>query len=197
MAVLAFPFTFIVWAVLHSALASLTAKEFARRFLGSGHKYYRLAYVVLSLASFAALWFFVPKDTTVIYQIQGLARYLLLAVRIAGLAAFTAAATQFDAGEFLGWRSAPPARGLNTGGLFAYVRHPLYLASLVVIWAVGTMTVWWLEFGILASTYLFLGAVLEERKMVVEFGDAYIEYRKRVPMWLGLRRRRGPENRKP
>lgn len=201
MAALAFPLAFVVWAVLHSALASLAVQGMARRLLGDGYRYYRLAYVVFSVTSFAALWIFVPKDTTVLYQAHGFARYLLLAVRILGLALFVAAATQFDAPDFLGWKSRQATGGgiLNTDGLFAYVRHPLYLASLLIIWAVGTLTVWWLEFAVLASAYLFIGAVLEERKMVAEFGGAYLDYRERVPMWFGLRRRPGPrtESREP
>lgn len=196
MAALAFPFTFIAWAVTHSALASLAVRGMARRFLGGGYRYYRPAYVILSAASLAALWVFVPKDTTLLYEAHGFSRYLLLVVRMLGLAAFVAAATQFDAGDFLGWKPKPATGSgvLNTGGLFAYVRHPLYLASLLIIWAVGTMTVWWLEFAVIASAYLFIGAVLEERKMVAEFGEAYVEYRQRVPMWVPGRNLRGQSN---
>jgi protein-S-isoprenylcysteine O-methyltransferase Ste14 len=38
------------------------------------------------------------------------------------------------------------------------------------------------------SIYILVGAYFEERKLLVEFGDAYSEYRQRTPMLIpGLR----------
>jgi len=68
-------------------------------------------------------------------------------------------------------------------GMHARVRHPIYLAGLLMLtgWTVGS--------GLLAN-HLLLGWVvvagavmvrLEERELVARFGDAYREYKRKVP----------------
>jgi len=76
-----------------------------------------------------------------------------------------------------------------TDGLFAYVRHPIYLGVILIYVAVLLLAlsplgalVW---LGVL-GLYQWL-AKHEERLMVGLFGDAYREYQKRVPMWLPLK----------
>jgi protein-S-isoprenylcysteine O-methyltransferase Ste14 len=39
-----------------------------------------------------------------------------------------------------------------------------------------------LAFNLAAALYFVIGAVFEERKLVREFGQAYVEYRQRTPM---------------
>ena len=39
--------------------------------------------------------------------------------------------------------------------------------------------------------YLIVGAMLEEKKLLAEFGDVYVRYREKVPMFVPRRGRRG------
>ena len=52
------------------------------------------------------------------------------------------------------------------------------------------MTVNLLVLNLGLTIYLVVGAIYEERKLVREFGDLYVDYQKRVPMLIpGLGRR--------
>ncbi|MDY0269783.1 methyltransferase family protein [Trichloromonas sp.] len=75
-------------------------------------------------------------------------------------------------------------------GVLAWTRHPWYLAGLLVLWG-RDLTVAQLVTASLLSLYLILGAFLEERRLLALFGDAYEEYRRRVPMFIPRRRRSG------
>lgn len=78
-----------------------------------------------------------------------------------------------------------------TGGLYRWVRHPLYTAGLVFIWLTPVMTVNLLVLNIGLTIYLVVGAIFEERKLVREFGAAYRDYQENVPMLIpGMIRRR-------
>ncbi len=69
---------------------------------------------------------------------------------------------------------------LVTGGLYARTRHPLYLAtilfllSLIAFYPFSNILVFSLSF----VGYVVIGAYLEERKLVIQYGEQYIAYRK-------------------
>jgi protein-S-isoprenylcysteine O-methyltransferase Ste14 len=71
-----------------------------------------------------------------------------------------------------------------TGGFYKYARHPLYTAGLIFIWLLPSMTCNLLALNIGLTVYLFVGAYFEERKLLLEFGEAYAEYRRRTPMFV-------------
>ncbi len=73
-------------------------------------------------------------------------------------------------------------------GPYRWVRHPLYLGALVLIWVCPELTADRLLFNILWTAWIFVGTLLEERDLVREFGDEYRTYQHRVPMLLPWRR---------
>jgi protein-S-isoprenylcysteine O-methyltransferase Ste14 len=96
------------------------------------------------------------------------------------------------------WRGVA-AEGFTTPWPYRLVRHPIYLGTLLALWAVPRMTVGHLIFSAALSLYTVAGALLEERDLVARFGDTYRQYRARVPMLLPGRRgndtkSRGPDN---
>ena len=84
-------------------------------------------------------------------------------------------------------RDEPDDEPLRTDGWHRYVRHPLYLAGLMMLWGaarseLGLATALW------ASLYLIIGARFEERALLRRYGQAYADYRDRVPAlfpWKG------------
>ncbi len=73
---------------------------------------------------------------------------------------------------------------------YRIVRHPLYLGWLFVFWATPDMTVSHLLFAVMTTAYILLAVPLEERDLEAAHGDAYRNYRHRVPMLIpGLSRR--------
>jgi methanethiol S-methyltransferase len=195
----------IIYGGVHSFLASLAAKNWARRRLGhAAGRGYRLAYNifgVLSLLPVLALPALLPDR--VLYSIPypwvlltGLLQAVALLLLVVGV-------LQTGAMSFLGLKQlfdpdpeAGPSQ-LVVGGLYRFVRHPLYTAGLVLLWLVPVMTANLLGLILGLTVYIIIGAVFEERKLLNEFGEVYERYRQVTPMLLpGLRPGRGQTQRR-
>lgn len=86
---------------------------------------------------------------------------------------------------WLFWRNKPYADlPFRTPAAYAHVRHPLYLGWALLFWAIPTMTVGHLLFAGSLTAYMMLAAIVEERDLVSHFGQAYQDYRRRVPMFV-------------
>jgi len=89
-----------------------------------------------------------------------------------------------------GWRELYRARQENrlvTDGLYGVVRHPQYTGLFIALFGEGVVhwpTVFSITvFPVIVVVYVWL-ARREERHVIEEFGDAYLEYRRRVPMFF-------------
>lgn len=69
-------------------------------------------------------------------------------------------------------------------GPYRWVRHPLYFFILIMIWSCPDMSADRLLFNIMWSIWIIIGAVLEEKDLISQFGNTYREYQKFVPMFL-------------
>jgi protein-S-isoprenylcysteine O-methyltransferase Ste14 len=183
-----------LYGLIHSLLASLRVKAAVRRLLGpASDRFYRLAFNifgVVSLIPALALTVLLPDRR--LYAVPLPWSLLFLAVQGAALLVMALGVLQTGAGEFLGFRqlfaspaTSQPGKGeLVTGGLYRWVRHPLYSAGIVFIWATPVMTSNLLSLFIGLTAYLLIGAFVEERKLLAEFGSAYSRYREQTPMFI-------------
>jgi protein-S-isoprenylcysteine O-methyltransferase Ste14 len=183
----------VIWGLAHSYLASHQVKRMVRKLFGvpAYERLYRFGYNVFALASFFPLISMLANfPDRLLYQIPSPWVYLTTIVQ--GLAVFGLLSAVMHTGplEFAGlaqfastYAEAAPAR-LVTDGLYAYVRHPLYTASLVFIWLSPEMTLNRLVLWSVFSIYILVGAYFEERKLVSDFGAEYLEYRSRTPMLI-------------
>jgi protein-S-isoprenylcysteine O-methyltransferase Ste14 len=89
--------------------------------------------------------------------------------------------------HFLGRPSEPPQ--FRERALYRVVRHPLMLGFLLAFWATPVMSTGHLFFAALCSGYILVGIQIEERTLVAEHGESYLDYKRRVPMLVPLRRR--------
>lgn len=79
--------------------------------------------------------------------------------------------------------------GFRLRGPYRLVRHPLMVGFLIAFWAAPEMSLGRLLFAILTTGYIFLGVWFEERDLVAQHGDDYLDYRRRVRGLLPIPRR--------
>jgi protein-S-isoprenylcysteine O-methyltransferase Ste14 len=107
----------------------------------------------------------------------------------AGLWIYKRSGAGFSAAQLGGLPELIPGQGeqrLATSGIRARVRHPVYLGHLceMLAWSLGTGLV--VCYGLTAFA-LITGAVmirLEDRELEQRFGEAYRDYRRKVPAVL-------------
>jgi len=92
-----------------------------------------------------------------------------------------------------GWRQIHQARRqgrLVTEGVYSRMRHPQYTGLFMIVFGEGVVhwptIVSLVAFPVIVIAYTLL-ARKEERQMIEQFGEAYEEYRRRVPMFLPRR----------
>jgi len=71
--------------------------------------------------------------------------------------------------------------------LYAWIRHPSYTAMMIVILAYALTTHHWLAgaLGLLSAWFGFQYRIHHEEKALLEqFGDKYVEYRSKTGMWF-------------
>ncbi len=72
-------------------------------------------------------------------------------------------------------------------GPYRWVRHPLYFCLVVLIWSSPDLSADRLLFSVLWTAWIYVGTTLEEADLLAEFGDAYRDYRRKVPMFIPWR----------
>ena len=75
-----------------------------------------------------------------------------------------------------------------TRGIYRYSRHPMYLSTIMLFVGIGIATASWV-FLLPSAVYVIaplLWVDAEEHHCLKHYGDAYREYMKRTPRWLGI-----------
>ena len=181
----------LLYGVLHSWLASLWLKARARRLLGLvSDRWYRLSYNLLAILTLLpVLALPVMLEDHQYYQVPAPWRFVMLGGQALAALTLLVGLWQTDIWSFLGLRqmlfgAQPKPPRLVVGGLYRWVRHPLYSAGLAFIWLMPVMTRNLLAFNLGITIYIVLGAWLEEQKLLLEFGDAYRQYRRKTAMLI-------------
>jgi protein-S-isoprenylcysteine O-methyltransferase Ste14 len=185
--------TVFLYGLVHSLLASLWAKAQARRWFGpSVDRWFRLLYNLIAIALLLPVLILpVILIDIEIYRISMPWLLLTFTGQIFAIALLVVGLKQTGISAFAGVRQlftpedVEPPR-LVTNGLYRYVRHPLYTAGLLFIWLIPVMTWNLLALNIGLTAYIIIGAHFEERKLLREFGNDYLEYKQQTPMLIPL-----------
>jgi protein-S-isoprenylcysteine O-methyltransferase Ste14 len=177
----------LLYAALHSLLASEAVKSWAARRMGeSARRGYRLFYTAIATLTLLPLPFFLYfLPDQVLYSIPPPWQWLLWCGQALAAWGMMQCLRQTDMAQFLGFSpaaAAPPA--LIVTGWYAYMRHPMYSFGFLAMWlspwmSLNLATV----FGIF-TLYAIIGSVHEEARLAREFGAEYLAYQRRVGRFI-------------
>jgi len=186
---LTFSLYFLFFAVFHSILAMDHAKNKAAKLMGKSYRYYRLIYSVISLPLIIPaylVWTAYSKSSPFVYAIPDDMYPIVILVRLSALGLFGYAALQKDILEFIGIKR-EKKKTLITRGPYALVRHPLYLAGILILITHMKMTQLDLLAVLLISGYCVIGAFIEEKRLLSVYGDEYRNYKQHVSMFIPVK----------
>ena len=205
----------VLWALVHSALASKQAKDLARRVAGPRYRdgLYRVVYNAQSVVSVAwAAWWFSRLPDRELYRARPPLSWLMRAGQLASLGVLLSGVRVVGVLDFAGltrlWNllagvergPEPEAQGPPLGpdgevegrGAFRFTRHPGNLGALGFFLLLPRMTANRAVLVTLVALYVVLGSMHEERRLREAYGAAYERYRRSVPFMLPRPSRRGP-----
>ncbi len=181
----------ITFCALHSALISVTVTAYLHRKLGNTYRFYRLFYNIFSIVTLIPVIIFsLSIKQEPFFAWDGyllLVKYLLL---FTGIFCFVMGARHYNFGQFSGLAQIKEGTShnlindygkLSSDGILGAVRHPFYAGTFPLLWS-GDLDVTALITNIILSIYVLIGTLLEERKLILEFGDAYRQYQQSVSM---------------
>lgn len=169
------------YGLLHSCLAATRVRAaLSRRWPALGARYRLLFNGMAVITLGPPLWLLYGQNWTLLWAEPTWLRVFLNALAILALLGLMRSARHYDMAGFLGLSRRSTVGGLRISPWHRHVRHPWYALALVLLWSRPPHTANLLT-AILLTLYLILGSRLEERKLQVEFGEAYARYRARVP----------------
>ena len=198
---------FSVFALHHSVFARERVRGWIARAVSP--RLERPMYVwaaSLMLIAVCALWQPIPGAA---WRIEGPAAWIFPIVQLAGVWLTLRSAAVIDIWDLAGVRvsggpegppprdetpeTSRPARGSETNwelgvgswefqtkGPYGWVRHPIYLGWLLLVFPVATMTNSRLLFAVVSSAYIVLAIPFEERSLRRASGGSYADYMRQV-----------------
>ena len=184
-----------VFAVQHSVMARPGFKRWWTQLVPESVE--RSTYVLLSSLALALLFWQWRPLQEVVWSVEGtgaLALWALCALGWLIVLTSTFLINHFDLfglrQVYLNLRSEKYAHlPFRVIGFYKLVRHPIMLGFVIAFWATPRMSLGHLVFSIATTVYILIALQLEEKDLMTYHGDAYNQYRKRVPMLLPLPRK--------
>lgn len=185
---------FTVYLVVYFTLHSVLAHQHVKNYLYGpwlSKTNYRLFYnLVAILLLLPGLWMYASIPSVLLFDMDYLS-YWGIGFALSGFIFLFLSLKQYNLSEFSGLEqlqanSLQKSASLQTSGLNAIVRHPLYTSSLLILWGwlLYRQTDIVLVIALVSTGYIYVGTKLEEQKLVQEFGAAYRSYQQRVGMLL-------------
>jgi len=170
---------FMIWLPIQNLGVRLVSKDLYQRAgqppdMKPSQKYKIVSFISMPLWLLATAYsIFLPFKLGTIWFPMGLVIFLL------GLIIDVVATINF---------ARTPMNEPVTRGAYRYSRHPIYAALLLIYLSVSIASASWvfLLLTVLIAVAVNLSVADEERYCLEKYGDAYREYMKRTPRWIGI-----------
>jgi protein-S-isoprenylcysteine O-methyltransferase Ste14 len=185
-------FLWATYCALHSFMISTRFIKLMTRLLKKYYAFYRLFYVVVSIVLLIPLIKYTAHADNIIFITYpmplNIVRYILISGSL--IIFWWAFFFNYDFLSFFGIRQTlnfgrkdNSSKEIKKNGLLGIVRHPMYFALIIYLWSQIFSEVD-LAVNALLTIYIIIGTFLEEKKLILEFGDSYIKYQQEVPMLI-------------
>jgi len=91
----------------------------------------------------------------------------------------------FKSAHFVTVEDQRPVRVVETGA-FRYIRHPLYLASILVYFGLTVSTASFFSLVVFVCIFIFYNYIssYEEKLLEIKFGEEYLRYKQKTGKWV-------------
>ena len=179
----------IFFSFFHSVFAFSKWKLLMQKLMQNSFKYYRLLYSCFAAATLIFIVFYnFSIDSKQLWKVS----ITEIILSVIGLILSSYAMIIFTKKFFFELSGADilteekSSGTLLKTGFYKYVRHPLYTATLLLIWSLFLLQPQLsnLLTCVCITVYTITGITFEEKKLIANFGEAYIDYKKHTPMLL-------------
>ncbi|MFW9918758.1 MAG: methyltransferase family protein [Candidatus Thorarchaeota archaeon] len=174
----------VVFGLQHSGISALSVKgRIIDRWGKEGYsRIFTITSILGVLLPFLAMWYwdwlYFILDPSLVNPILFVSGIVVIA---AGVVVATLASKVISVSTVADMRTDRKPE-LITEGLYGKIRHPLYLATILLF--LGIMLIYpfpnVIVFALSLSAYTLIGAHFEERKLILHYGEEYLEYKKQV-----------------
>lgn len=174
----------ILYFAVHSLLAAARVKSYFQQYIQPND--YRKIYNGISLFLLIPLVYLYISVEKIPLTDTSWLRIIGIILLVVSLILFFKCIPLYDWKDFLGFGTTAEQSMMVSTGLLAMVRHPLYLATILLTsgWALIDLHLWSFSTWLILLVYIWLGTRWEEQKLIASFGETYKDYRKKVPMLL-------------
>jgi methanethiol S-methyltransferase len=181
----------IAFCALHSGLISITFTNFIKQKIGDRYRFFRLFYNIFSIMTLIPVLIYTASIKQPPFFVwNGYLLPIKYTLLFVGILCFVMGSRRYNFAQFAGIAQIKEGTNnnlinktgkLSSRGILGVVRHPFYAGIFPLIWS-NDLDVTALITNIILSVYVVIGTLLEERKLILEFGDAYRAYQQKVSM---------------
>jgi protein-S-isoprenylcysteine O-methyltransferase Ste14 len=184
-----------VYCTVHSTMISASVTTYLARRWSALLRFYRLLFNAVAVVTLIPIVLYARSlSGAPLWRWVGVGLWVRYALLAGGVLLLIAGARHYSLRQFVGLAQlrGAPAKGLaadggiDSTGVLALIRHPWYVAVVLIIWARDLDAARLVTNGVL-TLYVCVGSVLEERKLLRELGPAYAAYQARVSMFVPVK----------
>jgi len=174
-------------------MIATSVTEYLKKHFGPRFRFYRLFFNLIALLTLIPVALFAYSiRTQAIFSWDGYLRIGQTLLLVVAVLLLLLGGRHYDVRQLIGIKQIKEGTAnkaitdtgeLDTSGVLGITRHPWYLATILLVWA-RQMDVSVIFVNLILTSYLFVGTLLEERKLIREFGDKYLTYQKSVSMLI-------------